>query len=67
MSRSYSFRVPASTSNLGAGFDALALALDRYLKVRVEIDPFPSSQRRGRAKRRDGRVGGRRSSDYDDR
>ncbi|OLD18660.1 MAG: homoserine kinase [Acidobacteria bacterium 13_1_40CM_3_56_11] len=58
MSRSYSFRVPASTSNLGAGFDALALALDRYLKVRVEIDPFPSSQRRGGAKRRGGQFGG---------
>jgi len=57
MSRSYSFRVPASTSNLGAGFDALALALDRYLKVRVEIDPFPSSQRRGGAKRRGGQFG----------
>jgi len=57
MSRSYSFRVPASTSNLGAGFDALALALDRYLKVRVEIDPFPSSQRRGGAKRRGGQLG----------
>ena len=38
MSRSYSFRVPASTSNLGAGFDALGLALDRYLRVNVEIE-----------------------------
>ncbi len=38
MNRSYSFRVPASTSNLGAGFDALGLALDRYLKVRVEME-----------------------------
>ena len=28
-----SVRVPASTSNLGAGFDALSLALNRYLKV----------------------------------
>ena len=36
MSRRYSFRVPASTSNLGAGFDALSLALQRYLKVTVE-------------------------------
>jgi len=33
----YSFRVPASTSNLGAGFDALSLALQRYLRVTVEI------------------------------
>jgi len=29
-------RIPASTSNLGAGFDALSLALDRHLKVSVE-------------------------------
>jgi len=29
-------RIPASTSNLGAGFDALSLALNRYLKVTVE-------------------------------
>src|SRR3989454_237763 len=47
MSRNHSFRVPASTSNLGAGFDALGLALDRYLRVNLEIEPFPSSQRRG--------------------
>ena len=33
---STSVRVPASTSNLGAGFDALSLALDRYLKCSVE-------------------------------
>jgi homoserine kinase len=37
MNRNYSFRVPASTSNLGAGFDALSLALQRYLRVTVEI------------------------------
>ena len=30
------FRIPASTSNLGAGFDALSLALDRYLTITVE-------------------------------
>ena len=30
MSRNYSFRVPAGTSNLGAGFDALGLALEIY-------------------------------------
>jgi homoserine kinase len=37
MSRSYAFRVPASTANLGAGFDALSLALERYLRVRLEV------------------------------
>jgi homoserine kinase len=36
MSRNYSFRVPAGTSNLGAGFDALGLALEIYLRVRIE-------------------------------
>ncbi len=35
MSRNYSFRVPAGTSNLGAGFDALGLALEIYLRVRL--------------------------------
>src|SRR3989442_6730882 len=40
MSRNYSFRVPAGTSNLGAGFDALGLALEIYLRVRLE----PSSK-----------------------
>jgi homoserine kinase len=36
MSRNYSFRVPAGTSNLGAGFDTLGLALEIYLRVRIE-------------------------------
>ena len=36
MSRNFSFRVPAGTSNLGAGFDALGLALEIYLRVRIE-------------------------------
>src|SRR5437867_4278735 len=31
-----SFRIPASTSNLGAGFDALSLALTRYLRILIE-------------------------------
>jgi homoserine kinase len=29
-------RAPASTANLGPGFDALAIALDRYVQVEVE-------------------------------
>ena len=32
-------RAPASTANLGPGFDALALAVDRY--VEVEVEPAP--------------------------
>ncbi|MDE3058056.1 MAG: homoserine kinase [Bacteroidota bacterium] len=30
-------KVPASTSNLGPGFDTLGLALDRYLELSVEV------------------------------
>ncbi|HYR85341.1 MAG TPA: homoserine kinase [Terriglobia bacterium] len=36
MSGGFSFRVPASTSNLGAGFDALSLALQSYLKISLQ-------------------------------
>ena len=31
----FQIRVPASTSNLGPGFDSLGLALSRYLTVEV--------------------------------
>lgn len=34
-------RVPASTSNLGAGFDCLGLALDLWLDARLEPGPGP--------------------------
>jgi homoserine kinase len=45
MIRAYSFKVPASTSNLGAGFDALSLALEKYLRVNIEIpSPGPSGR-----------------------
>ena len=36
MSRPVTFRVPASTANLGAGFDALSLALSRYLRISIQ-------------------------------
>jgi homoserine kinase len=36
MSRQVSFRIPASTANLGAGFDALSLALGRYLRCSIQ-------------------------------
>ncbi|MCH7782415.1 homoserine kinase, partial [candidate division KSB1 bacterium] len=29
-------KIPASTSNLGAGFDVIGLALNMYLDIRVE-------------------------------
>lgn len=36
-------RTPASSANLGPGFDALSIALGVYLKIRVEIrGPLPS-------------------------
>lgn len=39
MRRSFEVRVPASTSNLGAGFDCFGLALRLYLTVRAGIAP----------------------------
>lgn len=42
MSRPVVFRVPASSANLGPGFDALGLALNRYL--RVSIQPADATQ-----------------------
>lgn len=37
----YWVRVPASTSNLGPGFDVLGLALDLFLEARFESGPGP--------------------------
>jgi homoserine kinase len=37
--RSFSVRVPASTSNLGAGFDCFGLALQLYLTVTARVAP----------------------------
>lgn len=37
--RTYEVRVPASTSNLGAGFDCFGLALELYLTVRATVVP----------------------------
>lgn len=37
MGAAYSIQVPASSTNLGAGFDALGLALGLYLKVGVQV------------------------------
>ena len=34
---SFTVRVPASTSNLGAGFDCFGLALRLYLSVRATV------------------------------
>ncbi len=37
--RSFTVRVPASTSNLGAGFDTFSLALQLYLTVTAKVVP----------------------------
>ena len=47
MSRRFSFRIPSSTSNLGAGFDALSLALEKYLRISIETFTKPSPRRKG--------------------
>ena len=38
MSRRVHVRVPASTSNLGAGFDCVGVAVDRWLSVAITLD-----------------------------
>lgn len=38
MSRSVPVRVPASTSNLGAGFDCVGVAVDRWLEITATLD-----------------------------
>lgn len=37
MSKSWAISIPASTANLGPGFDSIGIALDKYLEVYVEI------------------------------
>jgi homoserine kinase len=39
MSRTVKVGVPASTSNLGAGFDCVGVAVDRWLNVTATLDP----------------------------
>lgn len=41
MANQVTVRVPASTTNLGPGFDALGLALQRYNRLRVELSKGP--------------------------
>ena len=37
MSNKWKISVPASTANLGPGFDSIGIALDKYLEVEVEL------------------------------
>src|SRR4051812_10370886 len=41
------FRIPASTTNLGPGFDALGLALQLYNQVTVEPAAVPTIEVKG--------------------
>ncbi len=47
---SFEVRVPASTANLGAGFDCLGLALEMYLSVRASLLAGPSSRTLARSR-----------------
>jgi homoserine kinase len=46
----YEVRVPASTANLGAGFDCLGLALELYLSVRATVLQTPGTSSRARSR-----------------
>lgn len=48
--RAIEVRVPASTSNLGAGFDCFGLALQLYLTVRATVAPAASEPCRVRSR-----------------
>src|SRR5271156_369940 len=43
-------RVPASTANLGAGFDCLGLALELYLNVRATVLAKPGARSKARSR-----------------
>ncbi|MDE3170706.1 MAG: homoserine kinase [Acidobacteriota bacterium] len=47
---SFEVRVPASTANMGAGFDCLGLALEMYLSVRATLLSQPSARTQARSR-----------------
>jgi homoserine kinase len=47
---SFEVRVPASTANMGAGFDCLGLALEIYLSVRATVLSAPGERTRARSR-----------------
>ncbi len=47
---SFEVRVPASTANLGAGFDCLGLALEIYLSVRATVLAAPGARTMARSR-----------------
>jgi homoserine kinase len=48
--RSYEVRVPASSANLGAGFDCFGLALNLFLTVRATVQSGPSARSEARSR-----------------
>jgi homoserine kinase len=52
--RSYEVRVPASSANLGAGFDCFGLALELFLTVRATVQSGPSARSEARTRGVDG-------------
>ena len=53
-SRSYEVRVPASSANLGAGFDCFGLALNLFLTVRATVHSEPGARSEARTRGVDG-------------
>jgi len=47
---SFEVRVPASTANLGAGFDCLGLAVELYLNVRATVLSRPGARAQARSR-----------------
>jgi homoserine kinase len=54
--RRASVRVPASSANLGAGFDCIGVAVDRWLTASVEADAEPGSNQAAITISRDGTL-----------
>jgi homoserine kinase len=52
--RSYEVRVPASSANLGAGFDCFGLALNLFLTVRATVQSGPTAHSEARTRGVDG-------------
>ena len=52
--RSYEVRVPASSANLGAGFDCFGLALELFLTVRATVQSGPRAGSEARTRGVDG-------------
>jgi len=52
--RSYEVRVPASSANLGAGFDCFGLALNLFLTVRATVHSEPGARSEARTRGVDG-------------